>query len=90
MQDWAELLVERARSEGVEVASGGLLTGLVRQVLQTGLEIEMADHLGYERCDPGGRGSENSRNGSSPERVTTEIGEVGDPHRLNRESKFAR
>ncbi len=39
MQDWAELLVERARADGVELTGdGGLLTGLVRQVLQTGLE----------------------------------------------------
>ena len=77
MQDWAELLVERARSEGVELTGdGGLLTGLIRQVLQTGLEVEMADHLGYERHAPEGRGSGNSRNGSSPKRVTTEIGEI--------------
>ncbi len=77
MQDWAELLVERARCEGVELTGdGGLLTGLVRQVLQTGLEVEMADHLGYERHAPEGRGTPNSRNGSSPKRVTTEIGEI--------------
>ena len=77
MQDWGELLVERARAEGVELTGdGGLLTGLVRQVLQTGLEVEMADHLGYERHDPEGRGSGNSRNGSSPKRVITEIGEI--------------
>jgi len=77
MQDWAELLVERARAEGVELTGdGGLLTGLVRQVLQTGLEVEMADHLGYERHAPEGRGSGNSRNGSSPKRVTTEIGQI--------------
>ncbi len=55
----------------------GLLTGLVRQVLQTGLEVEMAEHLGYERHAPEGRQTLNSRNGSSPKRVTTEIGEVG-------------
>ena len=36
MRDWAELLVARARTEGVELTGdGGLLTGLVRQVLQT-------------------------------------------------------
>ncbi len=77
MQDWAEFLVERARAEGVELTGdGGLLTGLVRQVLQTGLEAGMADHLGYERHAPEGRGSGNSRNGSSPKRVTTEIGQI--------------
>ena len=43
MRDWAELLVARARAEGVELTGdGGLLTGLVRQVLQCGLEVEMA------------------------------------------------
>ena len=77
MRDWAELLVARARSEGVELTGdGGLLTGLVRQVLQCGLEVEMAEHLGYERHAPEGRGTPNSRNGSSPKRVTTEIGQV--------------
>ena len=55
---------------------GGLLTGLVRQVLQTGLEVEMTEHLGYERHAPESRGSGNSRNGTTPKRVTTEIGEV--------------
>jgi len=60
----------------VLTGDGGLLTGLVRQVLQTGLEVEMTEHLGYERHAPEGRGSGNSRNGTTPKRVTTEIGEV--------------
>ena len=38
-REWAEELVARARAEGVELSGdGGLLTGLVRQVFQTGLE----------------------------------------------------
>jgi transposase-like protein len=53
-----------------------LLTAVVRQVLQTGLEVELADHLGYELHHPAGRGSGNSRNGSYPKTVTTDIGEV--------------
>ena len=49
MRDWADELVERARTEGVELTGdGGLLTALVRQVLQTGLEVELTEHLGYE------------------------------------------
>jgi putative transposase len=77
MRDWAEQLVDRARSEGLELTGDdGLLTAMVRQVLQTGLEVELADHLGYEPYDPAGRGSGNSRNGSYPKTVTTEIGEV--------------
>ena len=77
MRHFAEVLVARARDEGVELTGDdGLLTELMRHVLQTGLEVEMADHLGYERHDPVGRGSGNSRNGSYPKTVTTEIGEV--------------
>ena len=69
--------MERARGEGVEsTGDGGLLTALVRQVLQTGLEVEMSDHLGYEPHAIVGRGSGNSRNGSYPKTVTTEIGPV--------------
>jgi len=69
-------LLRRALRARVLTGDGGLLTGLVRQVLQTGLEVEMTEHLGYERHAPEGRGSGNSRNGTTPKRVTTEIGEV--------------
>ena len=56
MREWAEQLVARARAEGVELTGDdGLLTAMVRQVLQTGLEVELADHLGYEPHDPAGR-----------------------------------
>ena len=77
MRDWAAELVARARADGVELTGDdGLLTALVRQVLQTGLEVEMSDHLGYERHAVEGRGSGNSRNGAYPKTVTTEIGQV--------------
>src|SRR6516165_8492824 len=71
MREWAEELVARARAEGVELTGDdGLLTAMIRQVLQTGLEVELTDHLGYEPHDPVGRGSGNSRNGTSRKTVT--------------------
>jgi len=77
MRDWADQLVARARSEGIELTGeNGLLTAMVRQVLQTGLNVELAEHLGYEPYAAEGRGSGNNRNGSYPKRVTTEIGQV--------------
>jgi putative transposase len=77
MRDWAEQLVARSRAEGIELTGAdGLLTALMRTVLQTGLEVEMADHLGYEPHDPSGRGSGNSRNGSYAKTVSTEIGDI--------------
>ncbi len=77
MREWAEQLVARARAEGVELTGDdGLLTAMIRQVLQTGLEVELSDHLGYEPHDPAGRGSGNSRNGTSRKTVTTDVGDV--------------
>ena len=77
LREWASELVERARADGVELTGeNGLLTALVRQVLQTGLEVEMTDHLGYEPHAVDGRGTGNSRNGSYPKTVTTEVGQV--------------
>lgn len=69
--------MERARAEGVALTGdGGLLTDLMRHVLQRGLEVEMTEHLGYERHAADGRGTGNSRNGTYPKTVTTEIGDV--------------
>jgi transposase-like protein len=77
MDAWAAELVARAQAEGVALTGeGGLLTDLMRSVLQRGLEVEMTEHLGYEPHAEEGRGSENSRNGTSPKTVMTEIGAV--------------
>ncbi|MEZ5216370.1 MAG: IS256 family transposase [Ilumatobacteraceae bacterium] len=77
MREWAEALVAQARTSGVELTGdNGLLTALVRQVLQTGLNVELAEQLGYDKHAVEGRGSGNSRNGSYPKTVTTEIGKV--------------
>jgi transposase-like protein len=74
---WMQALVERARSEGVTLTGeDGLLTGMVREVLQAGLDVEMAEHLGYEPYESIGRNSGNSRNGSYPKTVATDVGPV--------------
>jgi len=77
MQAWAEALVEQARTQGVELTGdNGLLTALVQRVLQTGLNVELTEHLGYERHAVEGRGTGNSRNGSYPKTVSTGVGKV--------------
>lgn len=77
MSQLAEELVASAAQRGVQLTGeGGLLTALTRQVLQSALEVEMAHHLGYDRYDPVGRGSPNSRNGTTPKTVRTEIGDM--------------
>ena len=77
MAGWADELVARARSQGIELAGeNGLLTAMVRQVLQTGLNVELAEHVGYQPYAVEGRGSGNNRNGSYPKTVITDVGPV--------------
>lgn len=56
--------------------AGGFLPELVKAVLERGLQAEMTGHLGYEKGDPAGRGSGNSRNGLSGKTIATEVGEI--------------
>ncbi len=73
----AQELVERARTEGVElVGPGGLLAGLTKTVLETALEAELDEHLGSPKHAVEGRNSGNSRNGVRSKTVLTEVGEV--------------
>ena len=82
-QQPAQKLVEQARAEGVElVGQGGLLTRLTRSVLETALEAEMAEHLGYDKHDPTGRNGGNSRNGTRT--ACTAASLVGDPQSASR------
>ena len=76
-QQIAQRLVDQAKAEGVDLMGpGGLLSGLTKQVLETALEEEMADHLGYDKHDPVGRNGQNSRNGTRSKTVLTDIGPV--------------
>ena len=76
-QQLAQQLVASARAEGVElVGPGGVLTGLTKTVLETALEAEMDEHLGYDKHAVAGRDGGNSRNGTRPKTVLTEIGPV--------------
>jgi hypothetical protein len=76
-QGIAEQLVAQAREKGIElVGPNGLLSQLTKRVLETALEAEMSEHLGYSKHDPVGRNHGNSRNGVRSKTVLTEIGPV--------------
>lgn len=73
----AEQLLDRADAEQARLlGEGGLLTELTQRVLNRALDTELGEHLGYEKGDPAGRGSGNSRNGSTTKSVLTEVGAV--------------
>src|SRR5579871_3787088 len=68
-----------AGAEAGELAltgEGGFLPEMVKAVLERGLAAELTSHLGYEKGDPAGRGSANSRNGTTPKTLATEVGPV--------------
>jgi putative transposase len=76
-QQLAQQLLAQAKEQGVElVGPDGLLNQLTKRVLETALEEEMAEHLGYDKHDPVGRNLGNSRNGVRSKTVLTEIGPV--------------
>jgi putative transposase len=70
-------LLADAEAAGTPIdGTDGLLALMTKAVLERALETEMADHLGYERGDPAGNGSGNSRNGHSVKTVSTTAGPV--------------
>jgi putative transposase len=85
----AQELVARARTEGVElVGPGGLLTGLTKTVLETALEAELEDHLGYAKHAVAGNNTGNSRNGSRAKTLLTDVGPVEIEVPRDREGSF--
>src|SRR4029079_10704315 len=54
----------------------GLFKQLKRALIERARGAELTEHLGYEKGDPAGRGSGNSRNGTSSKTVLTEDGEI--------------
>ena len=86
----AEQLLAQAKEQGVELMGpNGLLNQLTKNVLETALDAEMTEHLGYEKHDALGRGSGNSRNGTRSKTVLTEIGPVDITVPRDTDSSFA-
>jgi len=70
-------LGQRARAEGLQLTGeGGLLQRLTKMVVESALDGEMEDHLGYAKHEPAGRDGGNSRNGTRAKEVLTEAGPV--------------
>jgi putative transposase len=69
-------LLAGASSEEEIVGPGGLLSRLTKRLVERAMEVELTDHLGYERHQepPGGTG--NTRNGSTSKTLSTEHGPV--------------
>ncbi|MCD2191773.1 IS256 family transposase, partial [Actinomycetospora sp. SF1] len=72
-----DALIADAQAAGTPIDGvDGLLNQMTKAVLERALQGEMAHHLGYERDDPSGAGTGNSRNGHSHKTVSTTNGPV--------------
>lgn len=88
-QQVAERLVEQAKTDGVDlVGPGGLLSDLTKAVLETALEVEMSEHLGYDKHAVEGRNNGNCRNGARTKTVLTEAGPVAIEVPRDRDGSF--
>src|SRR5262245_31488256 len=69
----AKELVRQAREQGLSLTGpDGLLEQLTKTVLETALNEELTEHLGYDKHDPAGQGSGNIRNGINARVPTVE------------------
>jgi transposase-like protein len=68
-----------ARIDAGEVeltGSDGLIPGLIKAALERGLQAELSDHLGYDKGDPAAGLFANSRNGTTPKTLASQVGNV--------------
>jgi transposase-like protein len=70
-------LAGKAREGGLALTGeGGLLAQLTKRLVESALDGELTDHLGYGKHDAAGRDGGNSRNGHRSKTVLTEVGPV--------------
>ena len=82
-------LVGRAQAEGLQLTGeGGLLQQLTKRLLESALEGEITDHLGYDKHDPAGKNGGNTRNGTRGKTVLTDVGPVEIAVPRDREGSF--
>jgi putative transposase len=82
-----ELIKDYKKPEDL-IGERGLLKQLTKALLERAMGAELTQHLGYEKHDPGGYNSGNSRNGSSAKTVKGEFGEITVETPRDRNSSF--
>ena len=70
-----KLLADYKKPEDI-IGENGLLKQLTKAVLERAMQAEMTEHLGYEKHDPAGNHSGNSRNGATSKTLKGDFGEV--------------
>lgn len=77
MMQHFDRLMDRVDRDGLELLGpGGVLTELTSRIMNRAMDVELTEHLGYQRGDPAGNGSGNNRNGTTPKTVITDAGDI--------------
>lgn len=58
------------------IGKNGLLKQLTKALLERAMHAELTEHVGYEKHDPVGNNSGNSRNGTSKKKLKGDFGEI--------------
>src|SRR5438105_7467806 len=82
-----ELLANYKKPEDI-IGENGLLKQLTKAVLERALEAEISEHLGYEKHDPVGQHSGNTRNGKNRKTLQGDFGELELETPRDRQSTF--
>lgn len=67
-------LLKGIKTQNDLAGPNGLLKAITKALVERMLEGELTHHLGYEKSDPAGYGSGNSRNGKTPKTLKNEQG----------------
>src|SRR5437867_5990270 len=70
-----KLLADYKNPEDI-IGENGLLKQLTKALLERAMQSEMTEHLGYEKHDPAGHNSGNSRNGATIKTLKGDFGEM--------------
>ena len=70
-----QLLVNYKKPEDI-IGENGLLKQLTKALLERALQAELTEHVGYEKHDPAGNNSGNSRNGTTKKSLKGDFGEI--------------
>jgi putative transposase len=70
-----ELLAGYKKPEDI-IGENGLLKQLTKALLERAMNAELTEHVGYEKHDPAGYNSGNSRNGATKKKLKGDFGEM--------------
>ena len=70
-----EVLANYKKPEDM-MGENGLLKQFTKALLERAMQAELTGHLGYEKHDPAGHHSGNSRNGASRKKLKGDFGEI--------------